>query len=140
MLTCVDGVAFRLEKDRGRYRLEVVSGDALLDPTADRELVNLTSVQVRKCFEGSNLERAHAVAALTTPARAKIFPPPFDGHGTTLLRIGRAITDPVVVGELADAPFWLLQHVALYRSPAQQLETVIRATAQRIATRSRRRR
>lgn len=139
MLTCVDGLTYHLTTERGRWRLELVEGAALLDPTRPRDLVTLTSRELRNCFEGSTLDRAHAVAALSAAQRAKLFPPPYDSHGSTLYQIGKVITDREVCAELADAPVWLLQKVAAHREPSRQLETAVRAQADRIASRRRRR-
>lgn len=135
MLRDTNGVAFRVVSPTA---IELVHGEPPSDER--RELINLSSAQVRACFEGPPLARAHAVAALSPGAFAKLFgaqgdPDNHYKSGWDLRRIGRRLRDPIVCASLANEPLRFLRAAAKEREPAAQLQAAVRARAMEAAAR-----
>lgn len=129
MVTCVDRVAVRVAFMRGGCEVATFREHEI--PEGEHsELINLTSAEVLACFVGPTLARSAAVARLTPGQRAKLYPNAGTRrHAWQLAAIGRAITDPIVVAQLAREPLHILRAVAQHRDPEAQLFAAVKARA-----------
>ena len=132
MVRTNDGIALRIVSPGGGQRNKVEHVEATDAAGDEREgarpasgTVNLSAAEVAALFEGPALVRATRIAKLTATRFELIFGRARDGaryvNAATLRRIGRAITDPLVVEALRNDPIRYLRAVARERDPEAQL-------------------
>lgn len=88
--------------------------------------VHLPMAAVRACFEGTMLDRAVAVARLTSAQRVRLFPEKRARHGRNLARVGRRLTSPMVRSELRHAPCGALFAAAMQSDEQTQIRAAMR--------------
>lgn len=116
---CGDGVI--LEVRRGPGEPTKIVESKLRSAMVGAQGLDATSVLLRKCFDGSPLDRAHAAASLSDSAIAILCAGPYGKTFARLRRIGRSITDPKVCAAVREDTLGTLDEVAREPTPSGQI-------------------